>query len=69
MNSRFYYADERQAYGGPTIPVGASAAGAEYIKLAEKAEQGPWNHTFIDGKGYVEFKDLVWPRPEDYTGH
>jgi hypothetical protein len=59
MASRFYYADERQADGGPTIPVSGPAAGAAYIELAEKAEQGPWNYTFMNGKGYVEFKDIV----------
>jgi len=67
--ARFYYADERQDDGGPTIPVGGPAAGAMYVELAEKTEQGPWNYTFVDGKGYVEFKDLAWPRPKDYTGN
>lgn len=53
---RFYYADERQANGGPTIPVSGPAAAEAYIELAEKEEQGPWNYTFMEGKGYVEFK-------------
>lgn len=53
---RFYYVDERQADGSPTIPVGGPAAGKTYVELAEKKEQGPWAYTFVDGKGYVEFK-------------
>jgi len=53
---RFYYADERQPDGGPTIPVNGPAAGNMYVELAEKKEQGPWDYTFVDGKGYVEFK-------------
>lgn len=53
---KFYYADERQADGGATIPVSGPAAGEAYTELAEKKEQGPWNWTFVQGKGYVEFK-------------
>ncbi|KAF2798023.1 putative short-chain dehydrogenase [Melanomma pulvis-pyrius CBS 109.77] len=53
---KFYYADERQADGGATIPVSGPAAGEAYTELAEKKEQGPWNWTFVEGKGYVEFK-------------
>ena len=60
---RFYYADERQANGGPTIPVSGPAAGEAYVELAEKKEQGPWDYTFMEGKGYVEFKG---PLPTDF---
>jgi hypothetical protein len=56
MTCRFYFADERQPDGGPTIPVNGPAAGETYVELAEKTEQGPWNYTFIAGKGYHEFK-------------
>jgi hypothetical protein len=56
---RFYFADERQSNGGPTIPVDGPAAGEAYVELAEKKEQGPWNWTFVKGKGYVDFKDNV----------
>jgi hypothetical protein len=56
MTFRFYYADERQPEGGPTIPVSGPHAGEAYVELAERTEQGPWNHTFVSGKGYVEFK-------------
>lgn len=54
--SRFFYADERQADGSPTIPVGGNAAAQMYTELAEAKEQGPWNYTFMEGKGYTEFK-------------
>ncbi|TVY20865.1 Short chain dehydrogenase 1, partial [Lachnellula arida] len=60
---KFYYADERQANGGPTIPVSGPAAGKAYVELAEKKEQGPWDYTFMEGKGYVEFKG---PLPTDF---
>ena len=56
MEYRFYYVDERQPDGGPTIPVNGQAAVEVYVELAEKREQGPWDYTFIHGKGYVEFK-------------
>lgn len=56
MLCRFYYADERQQDGSPTIPVGGPAAGEEYVKLAEDSEQGPWHYTFVKSKGYVDFK-------------
>lgn len=60
---RFYYADERQADGGPSIPVNGPAAAEAYLELAEKKEQGPWDYTFVKGKGYVDFKEawmLMW---------
>jgi hypothetical protein len=53
---RFYYAEERQADGGPTIPVNGHAAGDMYVELAEKPEQEPWDFTFMAGKGYTKFK-------------
>lgn len=27
-----------------------------YLDLAETAEQGPWEYTFAEGKGYIDFK-------------
>lgn len=54
---RFYFADERQDDGGPTIPVDGPAAAEAYIELAEGKEQRPWQYTF-KGKGYVDFKGL-----------
>ena len=52
---QFYYADERQADGGPSIPVSGPAAGAAYTELADRKEHGPWYWTFVHGKGYVKF--------------
>ena len=53
---RFYYADERQEDGGPTIPVGGPAAAEAYLELAEDKNQRETNYTFVKGKGYVDFK-------------
>jgi len=60
---KFYYADERQANGGPTIPVSGPAAGKAYVYLAEKQEQGPWDYTFMEDRAYVEFKG---PLPTEF---
>jgi hypothetical protein len=54
-NLRFYYADERKPNGGYAIPVSGEAAGEFYPELAEGTEQGPWEQTFVKGKGYVKF--------------
>lgn len=52
---RFYYADERQPNGGPTIPVSGPAAARAYVELAEdKAQRNPL-YTVVDGRGYVDF--------------
>ena len=54
--SRFYYADERQADGQPCYKgVDGPAHGDYYVHLAELKEQGPWQSTFVKGKGYVDF--------------
>ena len=52
---RFYYADERQSDGGPTIPVNGPAAGRAYVELARDKTQRPPLYTFVDGKGYMNF--------------
>ena len=54
---RFYFADERQADGGPSIPVNGPAAAEAYVELAEHNTQRPWMYTFVKGKGYVDFND------------
>ena len=56
--SRFYFADERQVDGGPTIPVDGPAAAEAYVELAEDPKQRPWQYTFVKGKGYVDFKGM-----------
>ncbi|EXJ89846.1 hypothetical protein A1O3_02913 [Capronia epimyces CBS 606.96] len=53
---KFYYADERNPQGGPAGPnIDGPAAAIEYLKLAERQDQGPWLHTFIKGQGYKDF--------------
>lgn len=34
-----------------------------YLSLAKSPEQGPWQQTFVEGKGYVEFarKEVAIP--------
>jgi hypothetical protein len=52
----FYYCDERFADGSS---VGGKISGQNhadfYLELALKKEQGPWDATFVGGKGYVNF--------------
>ncbi len=35
-----------------------------YYELANKKEQGPWEATFVKGKGYVDFKGKVGVIPK-----
>jgi hypothetical protein len=37
--------------------VNGPAAAEAYVELAEKKDQGPWDYTFLEGEGYVEFKE------------
>ncbi|OAG33959.1 hypothetical protein AYO21_11912 [Fonsecaea monophora] len=54
---KFYYADERNAEGLPVgNAVSGEAAADEYVKLAERADQGPWLYTFVKGAGYKDFE-------------
>ncbi|RDL40075.1 Uncharacterized protein BP5553_00054 [Venustampulla echinocandica] len=54
---RFYFADQRHEDASPMYTGLDGQAHAEnYLELAEKAEQGPWEHTFVKGKGYVDFE-------------
>ncbi|QDS75967.1 hypothetical protein FKW77_003759 [Venturia effusa] len=53
---QFYYADQRQEDGGPSIPVEGEVAGQTYVELAERKEQGPWDYTFVKGKGYASVR-------------
>lgn len=34
------------------------ARAAEYLKLAQLKEQGPWHYTFVKGIGYTDFHDV-----------
>jgi len=61
----YYFGDERFEDGYPTMgKIDGEAHGEFYWELAQKKEQGPWNATFVKGKGYVDFetkrdRDLV----------
>jgi len=52
---RWYYADERDSNGNMVRNTNAAAHAEFYWELANQAEQGPWNATFVPGKGYVDF--------------
>lgn len=56
MCGSFYFADERAPEGAAVGRVVSGEAAAEfYYELAGHKEQGPWDATFVKGKGYVEF--------------
>ncbi|KAI0885903.1 NAD(P)-binding protein [Annulohypoxylon maeteangense] len=61
---KFYYADERHADGSYVTTDLSGPGHAElFLGLAKNAKQGPWDHTFVSGKGYVEFpqqESLAW---------
>lgn len=51
----FYYADQRTPEGDSVMQnVSGEAHGDFLIELASKKEQGPWQATFVKGKGYVK---------------
>ncbi|KAF3069993.1 hypothetical protein CFAM422_006740 [Trichoderma lentiforme] len=55
---KFYHTDERESNGEPAYDKLDPEAHADYyIKLAEEKDQGPWNATFVKGKGYVKFDE------------
>jgi hypothetical protein len=48
--------DERNANGLPAgREIDGPAHADTFIELASKPEQGPWQWTFVKGKGYVKF--------------
>lgn len=50
----FYYADERQESGRPVYSdISGEGAAKEYLALAERKDQGPWDYTFVANQGYV----------------
>jgi len=52
----FYFADQRKADGAPIGTDLSGQAHADfYYELAQNKEQGPWDATFVEGKGYVDF--------------
>jgi len=47
--------DERKPNGDSVYPTDGPGHAAEFLKLAESAEQGPWSHTFVKGQGFKKF--------------
>ncbi|KAK6950701.1 hypothetical protein Daesc_007226 [Daldinia eschscholtzii] len=53
---RFYYLDEKHADGTyVTSDISGTGHAEEFLKLAKDSKQGPWNYTFVSGKGYTQF--------------
>ncbi|KAK5937180.1 hypothetical protein PMZ80_010480 [Knufia obscura] len=56
---QFYYADERTTSGMPVMrDIDGTAAGQEYLKLAETSEQLPWLYTYTQDSGYADFGEI-----------
>lgn len=53
----FYYGDERTAEGKSMTGTTLNGQGHAdfYYELSQKKDQGPWDATFVSGKGYVDF--------------
>jgi hypothetical protein len=61
---RFYYADERFEDGRSIfLDIGGQAHADFYWELATGKEQGPWEATFVKGRGYVDFEGVVGELP------
>ncbi|KAF3076712.1 hypothetical protein CFAM422_001828 [Trichoderma lentiforme] len=57
---KFYFADERKIDGDPVYAaIDGPAHAAFYTELAKKKTQGPWNATFVKGRGYVAFSEEI----------
>jgi hypothetical protein len=55
--SFWYFGDERLPSGGSVMDMIDGQAHAQfYWELAQRTSQGPWNATFVKGKGYVDFE-------------
>ncbi|OCT47749.1 hypothetical protein CLCR_03708 [Cladophialophora carrionii] len=60
LESRFYYADERTIEGAPAYRnISGEAHAEEYLKIADRKDQGPWWYTFVKGTGYKDFEGKV----------
>lgn len=66
INSRFYYADERTEEGLPVMrDIDGTAAGKEYLKIAEAPEQLPWLYTYTKDGGYKDFGEKDYLKTVD----
>jgi len=55
----FYYVDERQQNGEAIFgAIDGNAHGEYLLQLTEDRKQGPWEATFVKGKGHVRFPEL-----------
>jgi hypothetical protein len=60
---RFYFADERFENAKPVYgAIDGDAHGEFYFDLVQKKEQGPFQATFVKGKGYVDFEGRTGPK-------
>lgn len=56
----WYFADERFEEGDSMMAEIDGDSHAEHIwSLVDQRSQGPWNHTFVKGKGYVPFESTI----------
>ena len=56
INHSFYYVDERKEDGSPIgLAINGQAHADAFFGLASKAEQEPWQWTFVKDKGYIKF--------------
>jgi hypothetical protein len=62
---RFYFVDERTADGSsPFQGLNGQAHAEEFYSLATRGDQGPWEYTFVAGKGYVDFEGGIGTVPD-----
>jgi hypothetical protein len=55
--SFWYFGDERRPFGGSVMDViDGEERALFYCKLNQQKSQGPWNATFVKGRGYVDFE-------------
>ncbi|KAL6818085.1 hypothetical protein GGI42DRAFT_309332 [Trichoderma sp. SZMC 28013] len=60
LGYKFYFADERKPDGDPVYAaIDGPAHAAFYTELAKQKRQGPWNATFVKGRGYVAFSEEI----------
>ncbi|KAF4626633.1 hypothetical protein G7Y89_g11523 [Cudoniella acicularis] len=66
---RFYYTDERFEDGGSVfMDIDGQAHADFYYELVRRKDQGPWEATFVKGKGYVDFDGKVALAPPFWRG-
>jgi hypothetical protein len=61
---RFYFVDERKEDASPAFLIDGRAHAEEFYKLTTRPDQGPWEHTFAAGKGYVNFEGRIGTMPD-----